>query len=85
MEVIIYTTPTCAWCKKLKEWLKKKKVSYQEHDVVESDDAREIMIDKSGQMAVPVIEMAGEIIVGFDEARMEEILKKEEPVKKGKK
>lgn len=85
MEAIIYTTPTCTWCKKLKEWLKKKKVSYQEHDVVESDDAREIMIDKSGQMAVPVIEMAGEIIVGFDEARMEEILKKEEPVKKQKK
>lgn len=85
MEAIIYTTPTCAWCKKLKEWLKKKKVSYQEHDVIESDDAREIMIDKSGQMAVPVIEMAGEIIVGFDEARMEAILKKEEPVKKGKK
>lgn len=85
MEVTIYTTPTCAWCKKLKEWLKKNKVSYQEHDVIESDDAREIMIDKSGQMAVPVIEMAGEIIVGFDEARMEEILKKEEPQKKQKK
>ena len=85
MEVTIYTTPTCTWCKKLKEWLKKKKVSYQEHDVIESDDARDIMIDKSGQMAVPVIEMAGEVIVGFDEARMEEILKKEEPVKKQKK
>lgn len=85
MEVTIYTTPTCAWCKKLKDWLKKKKVSYQEHDVIESDDAREIMIDKSAQMAVPVIEMAGEIIVGFDEARMEEILKKEEPQKKQKK
>lgn len=85
MEAIIYTTPTCSWCKKLKEWLKKKKVSYQEHDVIESDDAREIMIDKSAQMAVPVIEMAGEIIVGFDEARMEEILKREEPQKKQKK
>ncbi len=85
MEVTLYTTPTCSWCKKLKEWLKKKKVSYQEHDVTESDSAREIMIDKSGQMAVPVIEIAGEIIVGFDEARLEEILKKEEPVKKLKK
>ncbi|MDO8656408.1 MAG: glutaredoxin domain-containing protein [Nanoarchaeota archaeon] len=77
MEAIIYTTPTCTWCKKLKEWLKKKKISYIEHDVVESDDAREIMIDKSAQMSVPVIEMGGEIIVGFDEARLEEIVKKQ--------
>ena len=77
MEAIIYTAPTCTWCKKLKEWLKKKKISYQEHDVVESDDAREIMIDKSAQMSVPVIEMGGEIIVGFDEARLEEIVKKQ--------
>ena len=77
MEVTIYTTPTCTWCKKLKEWLKKKKISYQEHDVVESDDAREIMIDKTGQMAVPVIEIAGEVIVGFDEKRLEEILNKQ--------
>ncbi len=76
MEVTIYTTPTCSWCKKLKEYLKKKKVSYQEHDVIESDSAREMMIEKTGQMAVPVIEIAGEVIVGFDEARLEEILKK---------
>lgn len=82
MEAVIYTTPTCTWCKKLKDWLKKKKVSYQEHDVTESDSAREIMIDKSGQMAVPVIEIAGEIIVGFDEVRLEALVKKDEPVKR---
>ena len=45
--------------------------------MVESDDAREIMIDKTGQMAVPVIEIAGEVIVGFDEKRLEEILNKQ--------
>ena len=77
MEVTLYTTPTCAWCKKLKEWLKKKKISYQEHDVTESDSARETMIDKTGQMAGPVIEIAGEVLVGFDEKRLEEIVKKQ--------
>ncbi len=76
MEVTIYTTPTCAWCKKLKEWLKKKKVSYQEHDVIESDNARDDMIAKSGQMAVPVIEVAGQIIVGFQEEKLEALIGK---------
>ena len=76
MEVIIYTTPTCTWCKKLKEWLKKKKVSYQEHDVIESDKAREDMIAKSGQMAVPVIEVAGQIMVGFQEEKLAALIGK---------
>ena len=74
MEIKLYTTPTCTWCKKLKEWLKKKKVSYQEIDVVENDREREEMIEKSGQMSVPVIDIDGTIIVGFDEKKLEEKL-----------
>jgi glutaredoxin-like YruB-family protein len=80
MEVKIYTTPSCAWCQKLKEWLKKKKIGYQEMDVTESDNYREEMVEKSNQMAVPAIDLGGEIVVGFDEKRLEEIFKK----KKGK-
>ena len=76
MDIKIYTTPTCSWCKKLKEWLKKKKVAFQEWDVVENETAREEMIFKSSQMSVPVIEIDGETIVGFDEKKMEEIIKK---------
>ncbi len=72
MEIKLYMTPTCPWCKKLKEWLKKKKVGYQEIDVVENDREREEMIEKSGQMAVPVIDIDGTIIVGFDEKKLEE-------------
>lgn len=74
MEVKIYTTPTCPFCQKLKEWLKKKKVPFQELDVTESDSARDEMIEKSGQMAVPVTDVKGEIIVGFDEKKLEDAL-----------
>lgn len=74
MELKIYITPTCSWCQKLKLWLKKKKVSFQELDVVESEHAREEMISKSGQMAVPVIEIDGKVMVGFHEHELERVL-----------
>ena len=54
MEIKIYTIPTCPWCIKLKEWLKKNKYSYQELDLTESDHARDEIIEKSHQMATPV-------------------------------
>ena len=76
MDIKIYVTPTCTWCQKLKEWLKKKKVSYQELDVIESDTYRDQLIQKSWQMAVPVIDIDGQIIVGFDEKKLDEIIKK---------
>jgi len=76
MEIKIYTTPTCTWCQRLKEWLKKKKVSFQDLDVIESDTYRDELIEKSGQMAVPVIEIGGEIIIGFDEKKLEDTLKR---------
>ena len=76
MDIKIYTTPTCPWCKKLKEWLKKKKVAFQEWDVVENETAREEMIFKSSQMSVPVLDIDGKIVVGFDEKILEESIKK---------
>ena len=54
MEVNVYSIPTCAWCEKLKTWMKKKKISFIEHDLTESDSARDEMIEKSHQMATPV-------------------------------
>ena len=80
MDIKIYSTPTCPWCRKAKEWLKKKRIPFQDFDVVEDEKAREEMINKSGQMAVPVLDIDGEIMVGFQEARLEELTKK-----KGKK
>lgn len=76
MEVKIYTAPACSWCKQLKEWLKKNKVNYQELNVAESETAREELIKLSHQMAVPVIEAAGKIIIGFDQKKLEEVVKK---------
>lgn len=76
MEIKVYMTPTCPWCKKVKEWLKKKRCSFQEMDVSESDKYRDELIQKSGQVAVPMIDIDGTIIVGFQEKQLEEALEK---------
>lgn len=75
MEVKIYTTPTCPWCKKAKAFLKENKVEYKEVNVSSDEKASKEMIEKSGQMSVPVIDIDGNIIVGFDEKKLKEALK----------
>jgi len=64
--VKIYTTPTCPWCKKTKGFLKQNKIKYQEVDVSANQKAAQEMIRKSGQSGVPVLDIGGKIIVGFD-------------------
>ncbi len=78
MEIKIYMLPTCSWCEKLKKWLKAKKLGYEMIDVAESqnDEYRDEMIEKSSQMAVPVIDIDGEIIVGFDEKKLQKAVDK---------
>ena len=76
MDIIVYTTPTCPWCKKLKSWLKKKKISFEERDTTEEDKYRDELLKKSNQLAVPVIDIDGTIIVGFDEKAIGEEIKK---------
>ena len=73
--VTIYTTPTCVYCKKAKEFFTKNNVSYTETNVLEDLEARKAMVDKSGQLGVPVIDVDGEIVVGFNEAKLKELLK----------
>jgi glutaredoxin-like YruB-family protein len=73
-KVKIYTTPTCPWCIKAKEFLKEKNVDFQEFNVAEDEKAREEMIEKSGQMGVPVIVIDDQVIVGFDQAAIEKAL-----------
>ena len=72
--VKIYTTPTCVYCKMAKEFFKKNNVEYEEHDVAEDAKAREEMLQKSHQMGVPVIEVNGEIVVGFDREHLAKLL-----------
>jgi len=74
-KVTIYTTPSCVYCKMAKQYFADNKVEYEEKNVVTDIEAREAMVQKSGQMGVPVVEIDGEIIVGFDQARLKEVLK----------
>ncbi len=73
-KVIVYSTPTCPYCKMTKEYFVKHKVVYQDIDVSADQKAAEEMIQKSGQMGVPVIEVEGKIIIGFDQKRLAELL-----------
>lgn len=75
-DIKVYSTETCPWCVRLKEYLKSKKVKFQEIDVSENEEAANEMVEKSGQMGVPQIEINGKIIVGFDKEAIDEELKK---------
>ncbi len=73
-KVTIYTTPTCPYCQLAKDFFKENKVKYEEVNVAENRKALEEMIEKSGQMGVPVIEIEGTIIIGFNKKAMKEAL-----------
>jgi len=75
MTVIIYTTTHCPYCHMAKEFFKKNNVKYKEINVEEDEKAAEEMIEKSGQMGVPVIDIDGQIIVGFNKTAIEKALK----------
>lgn len=68
--ITIYTTPTCVYCKMTKAFLSEKSIAYQEKDVAVDAAAREEMIKKSGSLSVPVIDVDGTILVGFDKERL---------------
>ena len=69
-KVIIYSTLYCVYCKAAKEFFQEHDVQYEEKDVAQDEEARERMIQKSGQMGVPVIEVGDEVVVGFDKKRL---------------
>ena len=75
ISVKVYSTPTCPWCTKAKEFLTENKVKFENINVAEDEKARNDIIEKSGQMGVPVIDIDGEIIVGFDESKIRKALK----------
>ena len=73
-KVKIYTTTTCPWCVKTKEFFKANNVKYQEVNVGMDEKARNEMFDKSGQFGVPVIDVNGTIIVGYDKEALKKAL-----------
>ncbi len=73
-QVSIYTTLACVYCKAAKEFFKENKVEYQEYDVASNPEKRKEMIEKSGQMGVPVIFVDNEMVVGFNKAKLQQLL-----------
>ena len=72
--VSIYTTDTCGYCKMAKEFFQKNGVEYQEFNVGTDLAKRQEMIEKSGQMGVPVIVVDNDLIVGFNKSKLQELL-----------
>ena len=72
--VTIYSTPTCVYCNLAKNFFKANKVEYADWNVATDLDKRKEMINKTGQMGVPVIDVGGEIIIGFDEGKLKSAL-----------
>lgn len=75
MKVKVYSTPTCPYCKMAKAYLNGKKIEFEDIDVSANHEKAREMIEKSGQMGVPVIEIDGKIILGFDKEKLEEEIK----------
>lgn len=72
--VKVYSTPTCPWCIRTKQFLKENNINFQDIDVSSDKQAADEMMQKTGQMGVPVIDIEGEIIVGFDKERIKQAL-----------
>lgn len=76
--ITIYTTPTCSYCHAAKELFAAHGVSYEEKNVAIDAEARTMMIQKSGQLGVPVIDIDGQVIIGFNESRLLELIGEDE-------
>jgi len=73
-KVVIYSTPTCPYCKQTKDFLKQNNIKYADIDVSSDEKKAQEMIEKSGQMGVPVVDIDGQIIVGFDKSALKKAL-----------
>ncbi|MDD5238773.1 MAG: glutaredoxin family protein [Candidatus Omnitrophica bacterium] len=73
-QVKVYSTPTCPWCMRTKQFLKENNINFQDIDVSSDQAAAEEMVQKSGQMGVPVLDIDGQIIVGFDKEKIKQSL-----------
>ena len=72
--VTIYSTPTCHFCHMAKDFFDEKGVTYTEYNVAEDADKRAEMVEKTNQMGVPVIDVEGDIVIGFNEAKLKELI-----------
>ena len=73
-QITIYSTPTCHFCHLAKDFFTEKEVEYTDFDVLSNIEKRKEMVDKSGQLGVPVIVIDGKVIVGFDREKIEDLI-----------
>jgi glutaredoxin 3 len=76
VSVVVYSTPSCAYCGMVKDFLRKKQVAFEEYDVSRDPRKADEMVRKSGQMGVPVVDVNGRILVGYRPAEIESALKR---------
>jgi glutaredoxin 3 len=76
MSIILFTTPTCEFSTKARNYLKQKKVCFEEKDLTEDKLARKELIEKSAQIGTPVIQISSKIIIGFDQKKIDSALSK---------
>lgn len=74
ISVTVYLTPSCSWCNTLKAYLRKHRIRFTDIDVSRNQNAAEYMVQRSGQRGVPQTDIGGEMIVGFNQARINELL-----------
>ncbi|MFA7150799.1 MAG: glutaredoxin domain-containing protein, partial [Candidatus Paceibacterota bacterium] len=72
-KILVYTTPVCPYCVTVKNFLKDNNIEFEEIDVSADEKAAEEMISKSGQMGVPVLDIGGEIVIGFDKEKISQL------------
>ncbi|HEX9052148.1 MAG TPA: glutaredoxin domain-containing protein [Anaeromyxobacter sp.] len=72
--VTVFTTPTCSWCSRTKSYLRQNGIDFREVDVSKDEKAAQRMVARSGQMGVPQLDIDGRMIVGFDKARIDQLL-----------
>jgi glutaredoxin 3 len=72
--IIIYSTPTCHFCHLAKDFFTENNIPFTDYNVAEDSEKRTEMMDKTGQMGVPVIDIDGDIVIGFNEAKIKELL-----------
>lgn len=73
-KVRVFSTATCPYCVTLKEFLKANNVEFEDIDVSQDMEAQKDMVERSGQMGVPVVDIDGEMVVGFDRERISKLL-----------
>lgn len=74
MHIKVYSTPTCPYCKLVKDYLQEQKLSFEDIDVAADGEAAKEMVKISGQMGVPVVDVNGHIIVGWNKQALEDVI-----------